>query len=91
MKVSDHGSVSLTGRDIDAYAVMQCYVALRLQAETGLKVARGSLVAHARRTYGIQSRTALGAAQEMRSKLLASGLLVADAGLGRLIRPKGRR
>lgn len=47
------------------FNLMQCISALRLEVRTGMKMSRGSVLAHAQHTYGATKRTKKGALAEL--------------------------
>ncbi len=51
--------------DARLYNMLQVKYGLKIQAETGMTHSRGSMIAYARATYGVKSRTARKAYAEM--------------------------
>lgn len=45
----------------------QCIGALSIEVNTGMKHSKGSVLAHAQRTFGVRSRTKEGALKELKA------------------------
>jgi len=56
-----------TPEQIRAYAIQSLIAALRIEVNTGMKMTRGSLLKSARRQYGINARTKVGAINELKA------------------------
>lgn len=57
----------------DVYHMLQCYYALKIEATTGLRHSRGSVLNLVRTRYGITSRTKKGAMEQLAAKLAENG------------------
>ena len=51
---------------MNLFNLMQCIGALSIEVNTGMKHSKGSVLAHAQRTFGVRSKTKKGALEELR-------------------------